>query len=415
VRIIYLNPCGKLGGAETSLRELLAAVRAAEPAWELWLVLGEDGPLAAIARDLGVNVVLRPFPPGLARLGDAGGGLKALWSLLKTAIPTLRYTRNLADWLRRIRPDIIHTNGFKMHLLGAWSRPHRTPVVWHIHDYVSSRRLMNSLLGIFRRSCTVAVANSKSVALDLQSLFKELRIVAIYNAVDLDRFSPTGEKLDLDAAAGLGPAPAGTIRAGLVATFARWKGHTVFLKALARLSAGVPVRGYIIGGPIYQTEGSQRTLADLRQEADNLGLSGKVGFTGFLENTAAAMRSLDLVVHASTQPEPFGMVIIEAMACGRAVIASQAGGASELFKDGQNALAHPPADSTILAQQIERLSNDEGLRSRLGAAGRMTAERLYKRERLAKELLAVYREIKAQPAGIRPEPEARKSLPAVSN
>ncbi len=53
MRIVYLNPSGKLGGAETSLRELLASVRAAEPAWELWLVLGEDGPLAAHRARLG--------------------------------------------------------------------------------------------------------------------------------------------------------------------------------------------------------------------------------------------------------------------------------------------------------------------------------------------------------------------------
>ena len=68
MRIVYLNPSGRLGGAETSLRELLASIRAAEPGWELWLVLGEDGPLAAIARDLGVRVFVKPFPPALARL-----------------------------------------------------------------------------------------------------------------------------------------------------------------------------------------------------------------------------------------------------------------------------------------------------------------------------------------------------------
>ena len=63
MKIVYLNPCGKLGGAETSLRELLASIRTAEPDWELWLVLGEDGPLAAIARDLGVKVLVSRFHP----------------------------------------------------------------------------------------------------------------------------------------------------------------------------------------------------------------------------------------------------------------------------------------------------------------------------------------------------------------
>jgi glycosyltransferase involved in cell wall biosynthesis len=392
VRIVYLNPSGQLGGAETSLRELLASIRAAEPGWELWLLLGEDGPLAAIARDLGVKVFVKPFPRALARLGDTGRWA-ALLGLFGAALATARYARGLGRWLRQIQPDIIHSNGFKMHLLGAWVRPRRSPLIWHIHDYVSPRPLMRRLLRPFRKDCTLAVVNSKSVAEDLARVLPGLRTVAIYNAIDLRRFSPQGEQLDLDALAGLAPPAPGTVRVGLIATFARWKGHKVFLEALARLSPEAHVRGYIIGGAIYQTEGSQWSARELQQEVDRLGLAGRVGFTGFLADASAALRSLDIVVHASTQPEPFGMVIIEAMACGRAVIASQAGGAAELFAHGENALGHPPGDAQGLARQIGRLSWDEGLRVALGKAGRSTAERLYPGQRLAGELVALYREI----------------------
>jgi glycosyltransferase involved in cell wall biosynthesis len=134
-------------------------------------------------------------------------------------------------------------------------------------------------------------------------------------------------------------------------------------------------------------------LEELRQQANRLGLEGRVGFTGFLEDVSGAIRSLDIVVHASTQPEPFGMVIIEAMACGKAVIASQAGGAAEIFTDGENALGHPPGDAVALAQQIARLARDPELRNRLGRTGRVTAERLYHGRRLADELTAMYREL----------------------
>jgi glycosyltransferase involved in cell wall biosynthesis len=127
-------------------------------------------------------------------------------------------------------------------------------------------------------------------------------------------------------------------------------------------------------------------------------LAGRVGFTGFLEDNAAALRSLDIIVHAITQPEPFGMVIIEAMACGKALIAVQAGGAAELFVDGENALGHPAGDSAELARQIERLSRDEGLRRALGEAGRATVQRHYQGARLAADLSDLYREL----AGDRP-------------
>jgi glycosyltransferase involved in cell wall biosynthesis len=390
MRIVYLNPSGKLGGAETSLRELLASVRVAEPAWELWLILGEDGPLGDIARGLGVKVIVKPFPAALARLGDSGRWT-ALASMLRAALATGQYARELGRWLRQIEPGIIHTNGLKMHLLGAWARPRSSPLIWHVHDYVSRRPLMRRLLRPFRKQCSAAIVNSKSVAKDLEQVLPGLRVVPIYNAIDLQRFSPAGNHLDLDALAGLAPAAFGTVRVGLVATFARWKGQKVFLQALARLSPDTPVRGYIIGGPIYQTDGSQWSAAELQQEAHRLGLAGKVGFTGFLEDTAGAMRSLDVIVHASTQPEPFGMVIIEGMACSRAVIASQAGGAAELITDGENALGHPPGDSAALARQIERLARDAGMRKRLGNAGRSVVEQHYHGRRLAAELVDLYR------------------------
>jgi glycosyltransferase involved in cell wall biosynthesis len=407
MRIVYLNPGGRLGGAETSLRELLASVRMAEPAWELWLVLGEDGPLAGIARDLGVKVFVNPFPPSLARLGDTGRW-GALVGLATAAAATAGYARGLARWLAKMEPEIIHTNGFKMHLLGAWTCPRRTSLIWHIHDYVSPRRWMRRLLWPFRKACSIAIVNSKSVAEDLARALPGLRVVPIYNAIDLERFSPTGERTDLDAKSGLPPAAAGTVRFGLIATYAHWKGHKVFLQALARLSPGVPIRGYIIGGPIYQTDGSQWSERELRQVAARLGLGSDVGFTGFLEDIPATMRSLDVIVHASTQPEPFGMVIIEGMACGRAVIASQAGGAAELFTDGGNALAHPPGDCAALTRQMERLSREEELRVSLGKAGRSTAERLFDGKRLAHELLAAYYSTGAAPA----DGESRTALPS---
>jgi glycosyltransferase involved in cell wall biosynthesis len=415
VRIIYLNPCGQMGGAETSLRELLACLRIAEPAWELSVALGEDGPLASIARDLNVKVIVLPFPPALARIGDSGRGrLRTIWAVVKAAGGAVMYARTLARILRGMQPDIIHTNGFKMHLLASLVRPPKTALVWHVHDYVRQRPIMSRLLRRCSNQCAAAIVNSRSVAADLRALCPHLPVVPIYNAVDLDRFAPTGRKLDLDGVAGLSPAAQGTVKVGLVATFARWKGHKIFLEALSRLPADLPVRGYIIGGPIYQTSGSQWSLQELLQEVNRLRLGGKVGFTGFLGDTAVAMRSLDIVVHASTEPEPFGMVIAEGMACGRAVIACQAGGASELFIPGENALAHAPGDAAGLAAQILRLASNEGLRSQLGKAGRATAERLYNRKRLAQELLGVYRdvcgpsrEIPDEPIQVEPEPVVR--------
>jgi glycosyltransferase involved in cell wall biosynthesis len=188
------------------------------------------------------------------------------------------------------------------------------------------------------------------------------------------------------------------IRVGLLATLARWKGHEVFLRALSQIPADVPVRGYIIGGALYQTDGSQYSLTELKTLAKQLGVADRVGFTGFVDQPAATMRSLDIVVHASTQPEPFGLVIVEAMACARAVIVSDAGGAAELIEAGTNALVHTPGDVKQLADRIKQLATNPELRQRLGAAGRVTAETRFDRTRLARELVAIYQLLSVLPA-----------------
>ena len=133
-------------------------------------------------------------------------------------------------------------------------------------------------------------------------------------------------------------------------------------------------------------------MAELLALTDRLGLGGRVGFTGFLP-PAPAMRALDVVVHASTRPEPFGLVIAEAMACGRAVITSASGGAAELVDAGEDALTHTPGDVAGLSQCIVRVAGDPELRHQLGIRARASACRRFDSERLAREVVAVYEAI----------------------
>lgn len=401
MKIVYLNPSGQLGGAEVALLDLLASVRAARPDWELELIAGADGPLTARAESLGVKASVLSFPPALARLGDAGAGGPAgaqlsraalLKKLAQASLPAIGYVKKLRHELRRGQPDVLHTNGFKMHVLGALARPNKSmPVIWHVRDYVSARPLMARLLGRHKGRVAAVVTNSQSVAADVRAVCgDELKIYPVHDAIDLEHFSPAGERLDLDALSGLPEAGQGTVRVGLLATMARWKGHETFLRALSLVPEDLKVRGYIIGGALYQTEGSQHSLAELRREAARLGLSERVGFTGFVEDAASAMRALDIIVHASTQPEPFGLVIAEAMACGRALVASEAGGAAEIINAGTDALGHRPGDAEALAQCIMRLATDAELRKLLGENGRRTAAVRFDRARLATELIPIY-------------------------
>src|SRR3954468_12351782 len=159
MRIAYLNPSGQLGGAEACLLDMLAVIRQVHPEWDVHLVLGEDGPLRQRAQTLGAAVDVIPFPREIASLGDSGESSRAVlaFRMLRGARSVVSYRSILRNLLERIQPDIIHTNGFKMHLLGALAKPASARLVWHIHDYVGCRKMMARMLRRFSSRADVVI------------------------------------------------------------------------------------------------------------------------------------------------------------------------------------------------------------------------------------------------------------------
>lgn len=396
MRIAFLSVSAEMGGSEVSLLELVRGLRRLAPRVEPVVVVPRDGPLAARVAEAGGAVRVLPMPAALASFGEwSMRGPFAIarrsGALLNAAGALGPYRRALGALLGEIAPDIIHTNGFKLHVIGSRAARPGVPVVWHVHEYVSHRPLSRRLLRHHASRAAAVVANSRSVADDVRTVLGSgTPISSVYNAVDLQAFAPDGDAADLDALSGLPAAAAGTVRVGLIATFARWKGHELFLRAIQRLGAESPIRAYVIGGRVYDTAGSQHTVEELRALAATLGIGNRVGFTGFVERPATAMRALDVIVHASTEPEPFGLVIAEGLACGRAVIASDAGGAAELVEHDVDALAFAPGDVSDLAGALERCAGDAALRARLGAAARGTALRRFDPDVFAGEFLKLY-------------------------
>ena len=394
MRILFLNPIGNIGGAERVLLAAIAGVRRERPNATIRLIALSDGPLLEEAKRLGAEVEVVPMPKSLSGLGDSqlrGSGrfVKAEYALraVSAAFAALRLVGRLRSAVRRFAPDLVHSNGIKTHLLSRYAVPRRIPVLWHIHDFYGLRPAAAGLLRRTAGRVHGAVAISQAVARDVAEVLPKVPVTTVLNAVDLQRFSPgPGNFEELDRRAGFTNAPDGMIRVGLVATFAKWKGHLTLLDAAASLD--LPIRWYIVGGAIYHTA-AQFTEAELRAEVASRGLTDRVGFAGFTDDTAEVYRSLDIVVHASTLPEPFGLTIAEAMACGRPVAMSAAGGALELFTDGADALGFAPGDSLALAATVRKLVDDPAYRTRLGGAARRTAEGRFDQTRFGRELMAI--------------------------
>lgn len=387
MKIVFLNPIATLGGAERLLLTMMAGLKTSAPNLQLHLVINVDGPLAQAAAALGVTVTVVPLPSQLSQVGDSGLKHQPFLIRWRSLIHLFLATPALLGYLHQFRaiihslaPTLIHSNGIKTHLLSVLAG-FQGPIVWHIHDFYSTRPLVARLLKVLSQRATIGIAISQAVAQDAHQTMPSLPIELIYNAIAPHYLTsscpPSCTSLPL--------------RIGLAATFARWKGQDIFLQAAAIvLKTHTDLMFYLIGGAIYQTQGSQWSEQELKTLAIALGIEQQVEFLGFQSDMLAVYQQLDIVVHASTQPEPFGLVIAEAMACGKAVIAVQTGGAAELFTPDYDAIGIPPNDPVALANAMQRLVEQPDLRIRLGNHARAKAQQQFGYDRLAHQLLTCY-------------------------
>lgn len=386
--IVFHTPVGAIGGAERALLDLAGSFRELPPPRpRVEVLVGRDGPIVGALAAIDVPVEVLALPPALASAGEASGVV----GLVRAGVGVAAYGRRLAAAVRARRAEVVHSNGMKSHVLAALAVGGRFPVVWHVRDFPGLRRWAPRLLRMLARRTRGAVAISNAVARDLLDAGLD-RVQVVHDGVDVERFSPRdGDGAALDRIAGAEPAPPGTVRVGLVATYAPWKGHRAFVDAAARIDRRLPLRFYVVGGPIYETPGSQVQEADLRAWIAGAGLGGRVLLVPFQPDAAPVYAALDVVVHASTAPEPFGLTVAEAMASGRAVIASSNAGVTELLAPGDDVVVVPPASPPALAAAIEALARDPARRATLAARARTTAVARLDRRRLASEMLGAYR------------------------
>ena len=383
--VLYLNPAAILGGAERSLLDLVSRL---SPAFRPVVVVPQPGPLVEALDRAGIRSVC--LDPGrwarvLSRrrpIAALAAGALALPGLLAAAGPARRL-------LEEERVALIHTNGIKAHLwggrLGRWTG---RPVVCHVRDLLGTRWLDERIAAEIRRTATAIIAPSEAVARRLRAGVRPLRpsppVAVIPNGLDLEQVRPTAAPVS----DGLGP------WVGIVGPLTPGKGQRVFLRAAALVRRALPrTRFVVVGGEPYETWGSRGERPRLERLARTLGIAPAVTFTGFVEEPLAWIRRCDLLVSASTTPEGFGRVLLEAMALGKPVIATAVGASPEVVEDGVTGVLVPPEDPTALARAIGALVGDPARQRQLGAAGRRRAEQRFSLAAHVRAVEQVYRAV----------------------
>jgi len=231
-------------------------------------------------------------------------------------------------------------------------------------------------------AATHVVTNSRAVATHLPCSYKT---TVIHNGIEVASFDPGADGHPFRAQFGI---PLQTPVVGMVGRLRPWKGQERFLRTMAHVHALMPAAWFVIvGGAIFDVDDNypQRLWA----LADELGLAGQVIFTGHLDDVRPAMAALDVFVHPG-EPEPFGLVNVEAMAAGKPVVALNHGALPEIVIDQETGLLVQPEDEDALVQAVVELLRNPARREVLGRSGRLRAEAYFTAEQMTDRIEQVW-------------------------
>ncbi len=399
VLVVEASSGGVVGGSLTGLYHMIRGFDRRR--YKFAMALYERKTIEADLRDLGVPV----FHLSRRRLPQEHGlqRLKAYHSVRRVAFlrSAMHHARILSATvleelpaavrcfrvLRTFRPDLVHAgNGLRANfdaLLACWIL--RIPTVCHVKGFekysARERWLARRVAALV--CMTEAVRNHCK-----QHGIVSRREIVIYDALDPVDFVPRRSVSAVRQELGI---PEGAPLVGVVGNVQEWKGQMVFVEALAQLVVRIPeIRGVLVGG-VHRA--GERYFQVLRERAKELGVSDRLVITGFRADVADIVNALDVLVHTSVRPEPFGRVILEGMMSAKPVVAANAGGVPELIEHGKTGLLVPPGQAAPLAEAIATLLGSPNARQAMGKRAKSWAMRRFDVGRHVEEFERLYRSV----------------------
>jgi glycosyltransferase involved in cell wall biosynthesis len=351
-----------VGGGQISLLELMRQLEHFQPLY----VCGAEGDMTEAVRRAQIPVAVMDMPP----LRPAS---------TRRALAAVRWLARLA---RQQEAVLLHANSSRaMFYAGLAGKLAGLPVVWHVR-VVQSDGWRDQLLA-HGADRIIAISRAVEQRFARQPAAGKVRV--IHNGVDLESFS-RAKGTALRARLGCGESPL----VGMVAQLIPWKRHADFIRAMARVAGSVPQARFLIAGAEPQPRSGYES--ELRKLVRQMGLEERFAFLGFYQEIAEVMAMLDVAVLTS-ENEPFGRVLIEAMAAGKPVVATAGGGVPEIVVDGQTGLLVPLGDVEAIAGAVVGLLGHPERAQAMGQAGRCRAQERFSIQAHARAVEALYREV----------------------
>lgn len=368
MRVLLLHHDAGLGGAETSFRLLARGLQNAgvEPI----AALPADGPLFRRLREERLRVVRASL--------RATSRPHRVRDVADTLLYLARTVPAVARLMRRTNADFLHSNTTTSHLVGVWSAALcGRPAVWHCRDLAPLGALAPLLAR--RTARVIAISNCVAEFLGSQGV-PPSKLQTVPNALDLSEWQP-GKSSQLRSSLGW---PEDSVIFGTVGQMVRWKNLSAFIESAALLKRESRARFVIVGcGP---------EEVPLRALARERGLEARLAFVRPRADAADVLSAFDCLVHPS-ESEPFGRVLIEAMALEKAVVAVDKAGPREIITSGRDGWLVPAGTGPDLASAMSLALESEQQRREIGRAARETVRARFRIETQARALHALYRQI----------------------
>ena len=379
-RILFVTHTAALGGAELYLRDLATLLRA-----HCAVAVFEEGPLVESLTARGVRTHVLSSTGAFQNVRKDGG----LRASLQAVPALLRMGQTLARLAARY--DLVFANSQKALLTGALAaRWARRPLIWSLHDLLTAEHFSRLNRWVATAAANwgadLVLCNSEATERAFRAGGGRTPTALVYNGFDPSPFDAVtaAEVERLRSELGLGTAPT----VGVFSRLAAWKGQHILIEALSALP---DVHALLVGEALFGAD--DEYAAGLEQQATALGVNDRVHRLGFRADIPALMKAVDVVVHTSTCAEPFGRVIVEGMLARRPVVATRAGGAPEILRDGVNGLLTPPDDSDALGDALQTLLADPDRAHALARRGGEYARRQFALSSAADQIATLSRQV----------------------
>ncbi len=285
--------------------------------------------------------------------------------------------------------NIVHTNScIRTNLVGIIAaKISRRPCISHIRNYEKIFGMTKKMYDRKFIKRIIVNTNDQKKFLIKQNV-READIEQICEGIEMDKFNrKQGDNYLFETLS----IPRRELSIGMVGMLTRWKGQEVLINAVNKIKDSISnFYIFFIGDTITKGDSYKGYLMSLVKEFK---LDENIIFTGLRNDISDILPSLDIFVHASINPEPFGRVIIEAMAASLSVIASDAGGPLEIIENGYDGLLFNMGDSDDLAKKLLSLVEDSSFRKVLGMNARKKVEKNFLQKNLSDELERIYNKI----------------------